>query len=261
MTTNQAIGVGEWVHIPSTAPAEPAADTSEALHEAAISHFDAHRAQLQRAGLARTVAPVKAPSRVYHLLKRTFDIVVATALLVATLPLSLTIAALIKLHDRGPVFFMQERTGRGGERFRMIKFRTMVTNAEELKSQLRHLSTVAWPDFKMDKDPRITPIGRVLRATYLDEIPQLVNVIRGQMSLVGPRPTSFHASTYSPWHTERLDATPGITGLWQVKRGSNETSFDDRLRLDVHYIRNRTVVGDLRILLGTFTSSLRRSGK
>jgi lipopolysaccharide/colanic/teichoic acid biosynthesis glycosyltransferase len=95
----------------------------------------------------------------------------------------------------------------------------------------------------------------------MDEIPQLINVIRGQMSLVGPRPTSFHASTYSPWHTERLDATPGITGLWQVKRGSNETSFDDRLRLDVRYIRNRSVGGDLRILLGTFTSSLRRSGK
>jgi lipopolysaccharide/colanic/teichoic acid biosynthesis glycosyltransferase len=185
----------------------------------------------------------------------------ASLLLVITLPVALLIAAIIKLYDRGPVFFMQERTGRGGERFRMIKFRTMVTNAEELKSQLRHLSTVAWPDFKMDKDPRITPIGRILRATYMDEIPQLINVIRGQMSLVGPRPTSFHASTYSPWHTERLDATPGITGLWQVKRGSNETSFDDRLRLDVRYIRNRSVGGDLRILMGTFTSSLRRSGK
>ena len=149
------------------------------------------------------------------------------------LPIALLIAIAIPLNDRGAIFFRQQRTGLGGRRFTMLKFRTMCTNAEEMKAELQHLSLVAYPDFKMENDPRITKVGRFLRATFLDELPQLINVIRGDMSLVGPRPTSFAASTYSLWHTERLEAKPGITGLWQVRRGADETCLDERLRLDV----------------------------
>jgi lipopolysaccharide/colanic/teichoic acid biosynthesis glycosyltransferase len=121
----------------------------------------------------------------------------------------------------------------------MLKLRTMVRNAEEMKAQLAHLNELAYPDFKISNDPRITRVGRILRKTSLDELPQLLNVIRGDMSLVGPRPTSFSASTYSLWHTARLEAKPGITGLWQVS-GRNELDFDERLRLDIAYIDERS---------------------
>ncbi len=193
--------------------------------------------------------------------KRAIDLTLAILIGLVTLPFALMIAVAIKLYDRGPVLFEQQRTGLGGVRFRMLKFRTMCVNAEEMKAELQHLSLVAYPDFKMDDDPRVTPIGKLLRATFLDELPQLINVIRGDMSLVGPRPTSFAASTYSLWHTERLEAKPGITGLWQVNRSEGETCFDERLRMDVEYLRTRTVLGDLRILLATVTSTIRRTGK
>jgi lipopolysaccharide/colanic/teichoic acid biosynthesis glycosyltransferase len=201
------------------------------------------------------------PRRSYFVAKRIIDVVLALSILILTLPASLLIALAIKLYDRGPVLFAQQRTGLGGVRFRMYKFRTMCVNAEEMKAELQHLSLVAYPDFKMENDPRITPIGRLLRATFLDELPQLINVIQGDMSLVGPRPTSFAASTYSLWHTERLEAKPGITGLWQVHRSDGETCFDERLRMDVEYLRTRSVMGDIRIMLATVTSTIRRSGR
>jgi len=157
------------------------------------------------------------------------------------------------------VFFAQLRTGKGGKRFRMFKFRTMVANAEELKKELAHLNELKWPDFKISNDPRITRIGKYLRKSSLDELPQLFNVLRGDMSLVGPRPTSFSADTYSLWHTERLDAVPGITGLWQII-GRGSTQFDDRLKLDIAYIENRCMLIDLEILFKTFTVLLERKG-
>jgi lipopolysaccharide/colanic/teichoic acid biosynthesis glycosyltransferase len=214
----------------------------------------------RRALLAEMVRLPRPPRR-YFAVKRTIDLAVTIGIGLVTLPLWLGIAAAIKLYDRGPVFFAQQRTGLGGRRFRMLKFRTMCPDAEERKAELRHLSLVAYPDFKMENDPRVTPVGKLLRAAFLDELPQLINVIRGEMSLVGPRPTSFAASTYSLWHTERLVAKPGITGLWQVRRAEEETSFDERLRLDVEYLRNRSIRGDLRIMLETVTSTFRRSGK
>ena len=199
--------------------------------------------------------------RGYHATKRAFDVTVSTLLLVALSPLILALAAGIFLTDRGPVLFSQMRTGMYGERFRLWKFRTMCPNAEEMKAELQHLSTVAYPDFKLDDDPRITAIGRFLRATYLDELPQLINVLRGEMSLVGPRPTSFSSATYDLWHTERLEVRPGITGLWQVRRSTEESSFDERLRLDIQYVRNRSLTLDARLIVETFVRQLRRTGR
>jgi lipopolysaccharide/colanic/teichoic acid biosynthesis glycosyltransferase len=135
----------------------------------------------------------------------------------------------------------------------------MVPNAEELKKELAHLNELEWPDFKITNDPRITRVGRFLRKTSLDELPQIINVLRGEMSLVGPRPTSFGANTYDLWHTERLDVTPGLTGLWQIiGRGSLE--FDDRVHLDITYIERRCLWMDVQILLRTFTAVLQQRG-
>lgn len=225
------------------------------------SRFELSRALATRAGLAEAAQTARRTSRLYMVAKRAVDITMSATLLVITSPVAAALAVAIKVHDGGPVIFCQERTGRDGRRFRMFKFRSMHPNAEQMKAELRHLSTVAWPDFKLDNDPRTTPVGRFMRATYLDEIPQLLNVLRGEMSLVGPRPTSYKPSTYSVWHTERLDAKPGVTGLWQIKRSLDETSFDERLRMDVHYIRNRSLRGDLAILFGTLGVSLKRSGR
>ena len=182
---------------------------------------------------------------------------------VAVLPLALLLMALcalaIRLEGPGPIVFAQLRTGRGGRRFRMYKFRTMVPNAAELKEQLKHLNELSWPDFKIENDPRVTRVGRFLRKTSLDELPQIFNVLKGDMSLVGPRPTSFEASTYALWQTERLEVQPGITGLWQIC-GRSKLDFDDRLRLDIEYIENRSFWFDQKILFRTFVAVLSRRG-
>jgi lipopolysaccharide/colanic/teichoic acid biosynthesis glycosyltransferase len=191
--------------------------------------------------------------------KRAFDLAVCLLLLPVVVPLLFLCALAVLLDSPGPILIAQTRTGRDGARFRMFKFRTMVANAEELKPALAHLNERPWPDFKITNDPRITHVGHILRPTSLDELPQLINVVRGEMSLVGPRPTSFEPSTYSLWHTYRLEVTPGITGLWQVK-GRNQTDFNERLRLDIEYIRHRSFALDLKILLQTVPAVLKRSG-
>jgi len=170
------------------------------------------------------------------------------------------IALLIRLTSPGaPAIFVQYRTGKGGQRFRMYKFRSMVPNAEELKVKYAHLNELQWPDFKITNDPRITPVGKFLRKTSLDEIPQLFNVLRGEMSLVGPRPTSFGADTYKLWHTERLDVVPGMTGLWQII-GRASMEFDDRLRLDIAYIERRSIWLDITILFQTVFAVFKQRG-
>jgi lipopolysaccharide/colanic/teichoic acid biosynthesis glycosyltransferase len=191
--------------------------------------------------------------------KRAFDLAICLLLLPVALVLSLACAIAILMDSPGPIFIAQDRTGRDGNRFRMYKFRTMVPNAEELKPSLAHLSIVPPPDFKIIDDPRITRVGRVLRKTSLDEIPQLINVVRGEMSLVGPRPTSFAPSTYSLWHTYRLEVMPGMTGLWQI-RGRNGMTLDERLRLDIAYIEHWSLTLDLKILLQTIPAVFRGSG-
>ena len=202
---------------------------------------------------------VRAPTRRYLAGKRALDLVVCTLLLVIAIPVIAVCALAIRLDTSGPVVIAQLRTGRDGRRFRMLKLRTMLANAEELKPQFAHLSVVPPPDFKIPNDPRITRVGRFLRATSLDELPQLFNVLRGDMSLVGPRPTSFEPSRYELWHTQRLDVRPGLTGLWQVE-GRNVTTFDERLRLDVQYIRRRSLAFDVMLLARTVVVVLRRSG-
>lgn len=191
--------------------------------------------------------------------KRLMDVGMCIALLPIVAPVLIACAVAIRLDSPGAILFTQQRTGQHGVRFGMYKFRTMVQNAEELKTSLAHLNILPAPDFKIIDDPRITRVGRLLRKTSLDELPQILNVLKGEMSLVGPRPTSFAASTYSLWHTERLEVQPGITGLWQVK-GRNATTFDERLRLDIEYMERRSLMQDLRILLMTVTSVVGRSG-
>jgi lipopolysaccharide/colanic/teichoic acid biosynthesis glycosyltransferase len=198
-------------------------------------------------------------SRRYLVAKRGFDLAVCIWLLPVVVILMLLLALIIRLDSPGSILIAQERTGRDGRRFRMYKFRTMVRNAEELKAGLAHLNVLPPPDFKIPKDPRITRVGMILRQTSLDELPQLFNVLRGDMSLVGPRPTSFEPTTYSLWHTRRLEVTPGITGLWQLK-GRNLTTFDERLRLDIEYIEHRSFWLDVKILLQTVPAVFRRSG-
>ncbi|GJM40106.1 MAG: multidrug MFS transporter [Ardenticatenaceae bacterium] len=198
--------------------------------------------------------------RAYRVGKRAMDLFMIFMTVPFLLPIFLFCGLMLKLEDpRGPILFKQQRTGINGYRFGMYKFRTMVTNAEELKKELMHLNELQYPDFKITNDPRITRMGRFLRKTSLDELPQLLNIFKGEMSLVGPRPTSFAADTYSLWHTERLDVLPGLTGLWQIiGRGSME--FDERVRLDVIYIERRSLLLDFLILVGTFTAVLKQKG-
>jgi lipopolysaccharide/colanic/teichoic acid biosynthesis glycosyltransferase len=198
--------------------------------------------------------------RSYRLVKRGFDLTLVLLALPVILPVILICALLIKLESAdGPVIFTQQRTGKDGRRFGMIKFRTMVANAEELKAELSHLNELQWPDFKITDDPRVTRIGRFLRKSSLDELPQIFNVLRGDMSIVGPRPTSFQPETYRLWQTARLDVLPGLTGLWQiVGRGSME--FDERVALDIAYIERQSFALDLMILLRTVGAVLRREG-
>lgn len=181
---------------------------------------------------------------------------VSLVLLAAPLVLVITafIALGIKAQGRGnPVFYSQMRTGRDGRTFRLYKFATMVEGADAMKEALQHLNVLPPPDFKIPNDPRITKVGRFLRKTSLDELPQLFNVLRGDMSLVGPRPTSFGPSTWETWHTERLEAQPGLTGPWQVT-GRGEMTFDERARLDISYARRRSLADDVFILAQTVRS-------
>jgi len=196
----------------------------------------------------------------YWFCKRLFDIAFsATALIVAGIPM-LIVALWVKLDDRsGPVFFRQSRTGLGGRRFNLLKYRTMVSNAEELKEQLRDRSEVPWPDFRMANDPRVTRIGRFLRKTSLDELPQFINVLKGDMSIVGPRPTSFEASTYDIWQTGRLDFRPGITGPWQV-RGRDSMDFEERCRLEIGFFRHPSFWREIGLVFATARAVFKRTG-
>ena len=196
----------------------------------------------------------------YLLAKRFMDLFLVVVTLPLWLPLNGIIALIIRITSPGaPVVFRQLRTGKGGRRFNMYKFRTMVHNAEELKAVYAHLNELQLPDFKITNDPRITPIGRFLRKTSLDELPQLFNVLKGEMSLVGPRPTSFGPETYQLWHTERLDVMPGMTGLWQII-GRAQLEFDDRLRLDIAYIERASIWMDINILFRTFLAVFQQRG-
>jgi lipopolysaccharide/colanic/teichoic acid biosynthesis glycosyltransferase len=197
----------------------------------------------------------------FTVVKPLFDRAAAALMLLILSPLMLTIALLIKLSDGGPVFFAQPRTGHMAGRFRMLKFRTMVPGAEHIRASIRHMNMYGESshDFKAKDDPRITRLGRHLRSTSLDELPNLINVLRGEMSLVGPRPTSFDAATYAPGQLSRLAVKPGITGLWQVS-GRASIDFARRCDLDLDYIRTASAWSDFKLLLMTVGAVIRRSG-
>ena len=192
-------------------------------------------------------------------MKRIMDLVLCLLVLPTILPVIALCGLLIWIDNPGPIFFKQYRTGKGGKRFKMYKLRTMATNAEELKLKYAHLNELTWPDFKITNDPRVTRVGRILRKTSLDELPQIFNIVKGDMSWVGPRPTSFDVSTYSLWHTERLEVIPGLTGLWQVSGRSN-LDFDDRLHLDIEYIERQSLLLDIQIMFQTVTAIFTQRG-
>ncbi|MGD9547413.1 MAG: sugar transferase [Candidatus Krumholzibacteriia bacterium] len=184
--------------------------------------------------------------------KRALDIAIVLLSLPILAPLMLLAAAAIFIESPGPVIFRQYRTGLMGQRFRIMKFRTMVLDAEKLKASLMHLNEKAAdsPDFSLEDDPRVLRVGKFLRRTSIDEIPNLFNVLLGHMSIVGPRPTSFDVTTYKDWHLLRLLVPPGITGLWQIS-GRKEIDFDERVALDYKYIKNQSMFLDLKILFTT----------
>lgn len=193
-------------------------------------------------------------------LKRSFDVVVAVVLLVVLLPLWVLVALAIKLDSRGSVFFVDQRMGVGEHEFGMLKFRTMVVGAAEQQASLEHDNEASGALFKMREDPRVTRVGRVLRRLSVDELPQLVNVVRGQMSLVGPRPLPLRDyEMLEEWHRARYLVLPGMTGLWQIS-GRSGLSFDDLVRLDFTYLEHWSLWLDITIILKTIPAVLSGRG-
>ncbi len=196
----------------------------------------------------------------HEIAKRTMDVLLSSAGLIITSPILLIISIAIKLTSKGPILFKQERVGLNGRRFMMLKFRSMVVNAEELKEKLIHLNEMSGPVFKITNDPRVTKIGRIIRKTSLDELPQLWNVFINDMSLVGPRPPlPSEVNMYDPKHRKRLAVKPGITCIWQIS-GRNEVDFEDWMRMDIDYIENWSFKKDIEILFKTVPAVLAKKG-
>ena len=193
--------------------------------------------------------------------KRCLDLVGSLAGLILLSPLFLLLMVAVKLTSRGPIFFVQDRCGLGGRVFRFYKFRTMVVDAEQRKAELEHLNEMKGPVFKIAHDPRITKIGAILRKTSLDELPQLLNVLKGEMSLVGPRPpVPDEVERYDARQAQRLSVIPGITGLWQVNGRSGVPDFEKWVQLDLEYARRWTFWLDIQILLKTIVVVLLAKG-
>ncbi|GGO36193.1 hypothetical protein GCM10010991_29740 [Gemmobacter aquaticus] len=189
---------------------------------------------------------------------RAFDVTMVILALPFVLPILLILALCVKLDDpSSPVFFTQTRYGRGGRPFRLFKIRTMVPGAEKMKETLVALSEDKGAGFKLENDPRITKPGRWIRKLYLDELPQLLNVLRGDMALVGPRANSYSPDTYEPWQRQRLAVRPGLTGSWQVMLNKPQ-DFAQRCQIDIEYIRTKSFRGDLGILVQTLVVCLYR---
>lgn len=187
----------------------------------------------------------------YKFIKRTIDIIGSLFGLIILSPILLIVMAAIKIESRGPVVFAQERVGYKGKRFKMYKFRSMVENAEELKEKLKDQNEMNGPMFKMKNDPRVTRVGRIIRKTSIDEIPQFVNVLKGDMSLVGPRPSLVkEVEEFDDWMLRRLDVKPGLTCYWQVS-GRNDINFEEWMKLDIKYIEEQSILVDIKLILKT----------
>jgi len=208
-----------------------------------------------------TLALSSVPKKEFELfIKALVDRVVAICGLLLLAPLFAILALIIKLNSPGPVFFRQQRSGLNGRTFTLLKFRTMVANAEELKARLTGQNEMDGPVFKMKDDPRITSIGRMLRKTSLDELPQLINILRGDMSLVGPRPPlPAEVKDYHPWQRRRLSMKPGLTCIWQVS-GRNNISFEKWMKMDLEYIDHWSLALDVKLLFRTVPAVMTGSG-
>ena len=200
--------------------------------------------------------------RVYLYIKRVQDVVLSALALILLAPLMLLIALAVVIDDpQGGPIFAQVRCGRGGEGFRLYKFRTMCVDAERRLEELLPYNEMEGPAFKIQNDPRITRLGRFLRSTGLDELPQLVNILKGDMSIVGPRPPLFREIiNYTPYQRQRLAVTPGLTCFWQVSPRRNSLSFDAWVELDLRYIREQSWLLDWKLIFQTGRAVLRREG-
>lgn len=188
----------------------------------------------------------------YEFAKRVLDFIASLCALLILSPVLLIVSILIATTSKGPVIFKQDRVGKNGVIFKMYKFRSMVANAEELKAQLEKDNEMNGPMFKIKNDPRITKVGRFIRKTSIDEIPQLINVLKGEMSLVGPRPSlPSEVKEFEPWMLERLTILPGLTCYWQVM-GRNDIEFNEWMKLDIKYVRERNFWLDLKLIFKTF---------
>ncbi|MCG3154364.1 MAG: Bifunctional protein GlmU [bacterium] len=209
---------------------------------------------------ATTVLPGPQRRRLFDFSKRVMDIVLSLLLVILLAPVMLLVALAIKFDSPGPVFFRQRRAGLGGREFWMMKFRSMVQDAAHRQDQLRHLNQVDGPIFKIENDPRMTRVGKILRKLSLDEFPQLFNIMRGEMSFVGPRPLAYKELKYEPsWSETRLQVKPGLTGLWQVS-GRSDSSFRDWVAMDKYYAMHQSLLLDLKILFKTPFNVLLGSG-
>lgn len=187
-----------------------------------------------------------------YLLKVLMEIGISSILLICLSPLFLLIAIIIKITSKGPVFFKQERIGKGGKKFSILKFRTMDMDAELKKTTLLHLNEAGGPAFKIQDDPRITKFGRILRKTGLDELPQFFNVVKREMSLIGPRPPlESEVRQYEKWQLRRLTVKPGITCIWQIQPERHKISFDEWVTMDLDYIDNWSLKRDTELFFGT----------
>lgn len=192
--------------------------------------------------------------------KRALDILFSTLALICASPVLLVLGVLIKLESKGPVFYRSTRIGRGGRAFHFYKLRSMVQDADKHQHTIAHMNEADGPVFKIERDPRITRVGRFIRSTSLDEVPQFFNVLAGDMTLVGPRPPiPREVAQYEPWQLRRLDVRPGITCLWQIS-GRSRIGFQEWMRLDLEYIRHQSFSLDLKILLRTLPAVLSREG-
>lgn len=196
----------------------------------------------------------------YRISRRLFDLVFGSLILLLVAPVVPLLVVMIRLDSHGPVLYRQARVGQGGKRFTFYKFRSMYTGSDRKLEELATLNEQTGPIFKMRDDPRVTPVGRFLRRSSLDEIPQILNVLRGDMSIVGPRPAlPSEVAKYEPWQRRRLDARPGLTCLWQIS-GRSHIGFDEWMRLDLEYLRTRSLWTDIVILMKTIPAVMARRG-
>lgn len=191
-------------------------------------------------------------SCIYDTSKRCIDVLLSLSGLIILAPLLFLVSILIKLESKGNVIFVQDRIGLNGKAFKMYKFRSMVSNAEDLKKDLMNHNDMKGPMFKMKHDPRITKVGKFIRKTSIDELPQLINVLKGDMSLVGPRPSlPSEVEKFEDWMMERLKVKPGLTCIWQVS-GRNNIGFEEWMKLDIKYVKERNMLLDLKLIFKTF---------